>query len=250
MRIIIVEDEQRAREGLYKLLQTIPGDHEVIGQATNGQFALEMILQTKPDVVFTDIKMPYMDGLTLVRTVRAHNLVTEFVIVSAYADFELARQSIALDVAEYILKPITREDVERTLTRVKNRLNGKRGYTLQKDNNLRKKYPDVHPIILRVLDIIQEGYAGKINQKELAKELGVSPEYFSYLFSKNIGETFSSFLRRYRIEKAMEFYTNGTCNKQDVPYAVGFSDAKYFKQVFRTIVGKSPTEYLREIEKR
>lgn len=96
MKIIIAEDEQRAREGLSKLLQTISGDYELIAQASNGQSALEMIMRLKPDVVFTDIKMPFMDGLALIQAVRAQQLSIEFVVISAYADFELARQSISL----------------------------------------------------------------------------------------------------------------------------------------------------------
>lgn len=246
MRIVIAEDEQRAREGLSKLLHTIPGDYELVGQAANGQAALEMILRLRPDVVFTDIKMPFLDGLTLIHAVREQQLSTEFVVISAYADFELARRSISLGVAEYVLKPVTREDIERTLYRLRQRIDSGRRYSVQETQSLREKYPEAHPLILRALDMVQSCYAGKINQRELAEGLGISAEYFSYLFSKNIGETFSSFLRTYRIQQAKELYRNGNCERKDVPYAVGFSDAKYFNQVFRKVTGKSPTEYLYE----
>ncbi len=248
MKIIIAEDEQRAREGLSKLLQTIPGDYELIAQAANGQAALEMIMRLKPDVVITDIKMPFMDGLALIQAVRAQQLSAEFVVISAYADFELARQSISLGVAEYILKPVTREDMERTLRRLRQRSGGG-GYSAEQTLNLRRQYPDAHPFILRALDMVQNCYAGKINQRELAEGLGISPEYFSYLFSKNIGETFSSFLRTYRIKQAQRLYREGSCDRKDVPYAVGFSDAKYFSQVFRKVTGKNPTQYLYECQK-
>ena len=246
MKILIAEDEQRAREGLSKLLGTLSGDYELIGQAANGQVALDMILRLKPDVVFTDIKMPILDGLALIQAVRDRHLPTEFVVISAYADFELARQSISLGVAEYVLKPVTREDIERTLHRLQQRISGGTGYLVQQTQSLRQKYPEAHPLILRTLDVVQNCYAGKINQRELAEGLGISPEYFSYLFSKNIGETFSSFLRTYRIQQALELYRDGSCDRKDVPYAVGFSDAKYFNQVFRKVIGKSPTEYLYE----
>lgn len=83
---------------------------------------------------------------------------------------------------------------------------------------------DAHPLILRALDMIQARYAGKINQRE----------------------PFSAFLRRYRIERAKELYRTGSCDKREAPYAVGFSDAKYFNQVFRKITGMSPSEYLSE----
>lgn len=156
------------------------------------------------------------------------------------------QQSILLDVAEYILKPITRADVVNALARVERRIQGKRSYSVPKAVELREKYPDAHPLILRALDMIQARYAGKINQRELAEELGISPEYFSYLFSKNVRGPFSAFLRRYRIERAKELYRTGSCDKREAPYAVGFSDAKYFNQVFRKITGMSPSEYLSE----
>ena len=61
----------------------------------------------------------------------------------------------------------------------------------------------------------------------------------------NMGMTFSEFLRRLRVEKAQEMYAAGECPKQEVPYAVGFSDAKYFAQVFKSVTGESPAEYLK-----
>jgi len=243
MRMIVVEDEQRSREGLCRLLSALPGNHQLVGQASNGSAALDLILQLKPDLVFTDVKMPVMDGISLIAGVRSYNLRTEFVITSGYADFEFARQGIALDVADYLIKPVTREDVLRVLDHVERRLSG--GKSKAQGSRLRSQYPEAHPTVLKSLDILESAYAGKLNQRDLAAELGVSPEYFSYLFSKNIGMTFSEFLRRLRVEKAKEMYASGECPKQEVPYAVGFSDAKYFAQVFRSVTGESPAEYLK-----
>ena len=66
MRIIIAEDEQRSREGLCRLVEGLEGDYQLVGRAANGSAALDMILQLKPDAVFTDIKMPIMDGIELI----------------------------------------------------------------------------------------------------------------------------------------------------------------------------------------
>lgn len=181
-------------------------EYEIVAQASNGQVALELILQSKFDVIFTDIKIPFIDGIKLMSIIRSHNLVTEFIVVSVYGDFELARQSISLYVAEYILKSVVRDDIIHALERVKLRLNGKRGYTPQNSGDLKNKYPDAHPLVLKILDIIQIRYAEKINQKDLAKEIGISSEYLSYVFSKNIGEIFFNFSKKYCIEKAIELY--------------------------------------------
>ena len=122
MKIVIAEDEQRSREGLCRLIEGLGGDYQLVGTAANGAAALDMILTLKPDTVFTDIKMPVMDGIEVAAQVRARGVKTEFVIISGYADFEYARKSISLDVAEYLLKPVTLEDVQRALKRVEERL--------------------------------------------------------------------------------------------------------------------------------
>ena len=118
MRVIVAENEQRAREGICRMLNSVPEDVQVVAQASNGETALELIRQLKPDVVFTDIKMPYMDGIELIRAVRERGLKTEFVVLSAYADFQTAKQCISLDVTEYMLKPLTKADLEKVLSRL------------------------------------------------------------------------------------------------------------------------------------
>lgn len=249
MRIIVAEDEQRMRQGLVRQLDRLGDEYEVIAQASNGQMALDLIIQMKPDVVFMDIKMPFLDGLSVIRAVRAHGLETQFVVVSAYADFELAQQSISLDVAGYLLKPPTGEEIEEVLNKIKHKIEGKQKFMGGVPMALKEKYPEAHPLIRRALGIIENSFASKINQRELADELGLSQEYFSYLFAKNIGQSFSAFLREYRIEQAKQLYRSGECHKKDIPYRVGFSDSKYLGKVFREVTGMSPSEYYAQAEK-
>lgn len=245
MRIVVAEDEQRMRQGLVRLIEKLGDAYEVIAQASNGQMAENLILELEPDVAILDIKMPFKSGIEVMRTVRAHQNKTEFIVVSAYADFDLAQQSIALGVAGYLLKPPTEEELGQVLQKISARREGKSAYGVQSE--LKDQYPDAHPLIRKALGIIEHGYAGKLSQKELADELALSPEYFSYLFTKNIGKSFSVFLREYRIEKAKEIYHSGTYDKREVPYKVGFSDVKYYGRVFREVTGMSPTEYIAQI---
>ncbi|MCD8218012.1 MAG: response regulator [Clostridiales bacterium] len=247
MRVFVAEDEQRVQIGLCRLIKNYAPEHELVGTASNGDEALNRIQHLLPDVVFTDIKMPVMDGLTLIRKVREQGLATEFVIVSAHADFDFAKQAISLGVNEYLLKPVTKDELMDTLEKVEIKLEKRIQKKFRKKSALRDQYPNVHPMIAKSLDYIEESYADKISQRELAANVGLSQEYFSYLFARDVGEKFSVFLRNYRIERAKELYQGGKCDKKDVPYAVGFTDLKYFSKVFHKATGMTVSQYLEKM---
>ena len=98
----------------------------------------------------------------------------------------------------------------------------------------------------KALKYIQKEYASKINQGELAESFGISQEYFSSLFTRDIGELFSKFVKRYRIEAAKRLLKGSERSKEEIAEEVGFSDSKYFNRVFKEITGMSVTEYLRK----
>ena len=243
MKILIAEDEQLVREGMCRLVGSLGGDYQLVGTAVSGPMALDMILSLKPDVVFTDVRMPMMDGIEVAAQVREQGLNTEFVIVSGYADFEYARRSISADVVEYILKPVSKQDIERALERVKERKRASEKKPAPR-GRWREKYPGAHAAVIQALEYIESNYAGPINRKEMAQKLEVSQEYFSILFSKSVGMTFSDFLKNYRIDQAKRLYDSGECPKSEVPERVGFADARYFNQVFKAVTGMTVNEYL------
>ncbi len=245
LRILIAEDEPRAMRGLKNLITSISPDYQVVAEAADGRQALEMLQQQKPEVVFTDLKMPYMDGMALIRTAHALESTAEFVLVTAYEEFEVAREAIGLGVFDYLVKPITIEDVMRVLERLSTKLGGTQEHMAEM--SLRDQYPEAHPLVRKTLHIIEESYASKLNQKELAQMLGISQEYLCYLFNKDVGEPFVKFVKKYRIETAKRLLASGRTTKDEVAYQVGFSDAKYFGRVFREVAGVSVAEYVREM---
>ena len=110
MKVIIVEDEVRIREGLEKLLSKLNKDIEIVGEAENGELGLELLRNLKPDMVITDIMMPKMDGLEMLENMVAEGIQTRAVVLSAYSEFEYARKAMKLGVTEYLLKPISYND--------------------------------------------------------------------------------------------------------------------------------------------
>lgn len=244
MRIIIAEDEQRARKGIADQIRSLGEEYQIIGNAADGRKALDLIHALGPDVVFTDIRMPFIDGLELIKRCRAEGLRTEFVIISAYADFEFARQACSLDVTEYLLKPLGMDDLRSALERLQERISGGRERRHTQSSPLASRYSGIHPLIRKALEYMEQHYSDRISQKEIAGILNISPEYLSYLFKKEIGENFAKFLQNYRIEVARQLMDAGNTDTEEIAAMVGFSDAKYFSKVFKENVGVSVREYL------
>lgn len=121
-RIILVDDEEEVRKGIIRKIDWEALGFQVVGDAENGQDALEKIEQLEPDVVMTDIRMPYMDGLTLTSWIRQKYPSVKVLIFSGFDDFEYAQKAIKLNVTEYILKPVNVEELTRILNRVRENL--------------------------------------------------------------------------------------------------------------------------------
>lgn len=110
-KVFLIEDEIVIREALERMIPWNEHGFELVGKAKDGEIALPMIRKTKPDVLITDIKMPFMDGLTLSGIVKKEFPDIRIVIVSGYDDFEYAKKAIALGVDDYLLKPIARRSL-------------------------------------------------------------------------------------------------------------------------------------------
>nr|WP_330404169.1 response regulator [Lacrimispora celerecrescens] len=120
--IILVDDEEEVRKSIIKKIEWQAAGFRVVGDAENGEDAMEKIEILEPDVVLTDIRMPYMDGLALAEKVRQRYPSMKVVIFSGYDDFEYAQRAIKLNVTEYILKPVNVEELTSILKRIKGNL--------------------------------------------------------------------------------------------------------------------------------
>ncbi|WP_304942783.1 response regulator transcription factor [Vallitalea guaymasensis] len=124
IKTYVVEDIKILRDNIIKKIHLLSSDFKVIGSASNGITALEEIKQLKPVVVITDIKMPVMSGLDLIREIKKLNPHTIFVIISSYNNFEYAKEALTLQVTDYLLKPITTENIEEVLEKIRQKCKG------------------------------------------------------------------------------------------------------------------------------
>ena len=122
IKVFLVEDESIVREGLRDMIQWEQYGMTFAGEAPDGEVALPMLRRIRPDILITDIKMPFMDGLALSRLVNRELPDTRIIILSGYDDFEYAQQAIELHVDQYLLKPITRANMIKALEQTRKRI--------------------------------------------------------------------------------------------------------------------------------
>jgi two-component system response regulator YesN len=117
-KVFLVEDEIVVREGIRNSIPWEKTSYTLTGEAPDGEVALSMILDSKPDILITDIKMPFVDGLTLSRIVKKNLPLIKIIILSGHDEFEYAREAISIGVEEYLLKPVSAQEMIKTLDKM------------------------------------------------------------------------------------------------------------------------------------
>ena len=117
--IIVVDDEEELRHAIIKRVEWEKIGFEVVEEAGNGIDALELVEQLEPDLLLTDIRMPFMSGIELARQVREVRPATQIAFLSGYDDFAYAQQAIQYNIISYLLKPISMADLTAELLEIR-----------------------------------------------------------------------------------------------------------------------------------
>ena len=125
-KVILVDDEVEVIDAMQALIHWDELGFEVVGSATNGVKALELVEKLQPDVVLTDIKMPYMDGLELARRLNKDYPNIYILLCTGFDEFEYAQEAVRLEIKEYMLKPINASELSAGLTKLKDTLDRER----------------------------------------------------------------------------------------------------------------------------
>lgn len=179
--VILVDDEEEVRQAIINKLDWEAIGFQVIGAADNGEDALELAERLRPDVVMTDIKMPFMDGLTLSNKLKQISKDIKIIVFSGFDEFEYAQEAIKLEVEEYILKPINAAKLKAVFARIKvkldNEINRKRDI-----EQLRKYYLESLPVMKEQFLIgLLEGRLSKQRLVELMNSYELNLNYPYYM---------------------------------------------------------------------
>ncbi len=247
-KMVIVDDESIVVEGIKAILKRIDADVEVVGSAQDGMQAQRVIRNIVPDIVITDIRIPYIDGLSLIESCREYCPDTAFIIISGYQEFEYARRALLLGVMDYITKPVTIDKLNSALDRVLKK-NGEEPEPDGEENVIEEVKPESgHKSIDQILAYVDKNYNKDIGLTELSELVGMSPAYLSVLFKDTVGKSYIKYLTGIRMEKACKLLAEG--NKVSVVASmVGINDVHYFGETFKKNIGKTPREYRESMTK-
>jgi two-component system response regulator YesN len=248
-KVLFVDDEPWV---IVDMLYSIPWKKlgfEVVGHYEKPRKAKEAILAEKPHLAFVDINMPAMNGFELIRQCRQEGSDTAFIILSAYSDFEFAKQAIRAAVLDYCLKPVNPEAMIKTLEEIKGRLRekeaaGKGEEEAEKENPGGFAYmSENEERFNRILSYIKSNYQKKLSLPELADQFAFSKNYICYLFKKFTGGTFSHYIINLRIEKSKRLLETTNSPLRIIAEETGFMDSYYFSKVFKSVCGIPPHMY-------
>jgi YesN/AraC family two-component response regulator len=239
-KILLVDDERWVRTALKWTINKLDLPLQVVHECQNGLEALDWIKMNEVDLILTDIRMPVMDGLALVKELSTLNGAYEVIVISVHDEFQFIQQAMRSGVTDYLLKPIEENEIkvclEKWLNKKSNESNTSKQILAQKEN-----FP--LSTIDRILDYIEKTPLDQITLKEAAESIHINPSYLSQLFKQQLNKKFVDYITELRIEESKRLLQNTTLRMSEIAERVGYSDLAYFSNNFKKIVGSSPSEY-------
>ena len=241
LKVLVVEDEEMIRRGIVLAVDWAALDCVVVGEAANGAEALEAVDRLNPSLIITDLKMPQMDGLEMLRRLRERGNNVYVIILTAYDSFTYAQSALRLGAVDFLLKPFHDGDLEQAVAALRKRIGGEE----KADSALPGlKRGDKSKYVLEAMDYIGAHYQDpNISISAIAQDLGISEGHLSHTFKKETDYTLLNYLTRYRVHKAMELLRDCRVKVYEVAAQVGYRDITYFSATFKKVTGVTPSEY-------
>ncbi|MDY2660322.1 MAG: response regulator [[Ruminococcus] gnavus] len=245
--VIIAEDEELILNNLVQKVNAHP-EFKVTGSAQTGTGALELVKENLPVLLITDIRMPVMDGMELLTKTRELYPDMHFIIISGFSDFEYAREALHLKVYDYLLKPVSQDDIHETLFRLQKELE------LEKENYqsyFSEDYTHIAPAkIARLLhEFITTHYQDTLNLSIIAQTMNYSQSYLTKIFLQEYNCTPIKYLNSLRLQKACSLLIyNPELTISQIATLTGYEDQGYFSRTFKKNMGISPLQYRKNHE--
>ena len=258
-KVMIVDDEPIIVEGLSRSIAWDKWNCKVVATAHDGLEGKKSIEEYRPDIIFMDINMPEMDGLSMIAAIKSQFPNLQICVLTGFRDFEYAREAIRLGVTRFLLKPSNMDELEEAISAMcanlkKKAITGEEE-TASSENSEgqaaadedKKESASSSFIVKNASTYIEENYKQKLTLGEVAEKTYVSQWHLSKLLNRHTGQSFSDILNHTRIEHAKELLKDPSLRIGDISEQVGFLDLAHFSRVFKKQEGVSANEYRNQI---
>lgn len=241
--VVLIDDEQVILNGLVRVLPWESFGCRVVGTAADGVQGAALIRKLKPHILLTDIRMPNLDGLSMVAALKSEFPHLQIAVLTAYRDFEYARQAIRLGVCRYLLKPSKMDELTEAIAYMTGALAGTRTAEPPEENGAPEGEAAGSFVVKAALSYLEEHFAEHIALGDVAAHVYVSQWHLSKLINRHLNKNFFDILNQLRIQKARELLKDPAFKVHEVAEQVGFADVAHFSKNFKRVTGKSPVEY-------
>jgi two-component system response regulator YesN len=254
VRVLIIDDELPLRQELRSMPWSTFGA-ELVGEAENGEEALELCIALVPDLVISDITMPIMDGMELFRSVKKRFPHIQFVLLTCHSDFHYAQEALKLGALDYFTKlSFDEEDMKTAIEKARAAIRREVDLKQYEQERIRRELANapksgtsderkIRKEVQLAQKIIETKLGEPITLTSVSEEVGLSSYYLSRLFREETGESFNDYVTRLRMEKAVNLLQNTQLKVYEVAEQVGIPSYRYFSQLFRNWTGVAPTDY-------
>lgn len=235
-RVMLIDDEKPTRLLLRNSIDWSSLDLEVVGEAGSGIEAINKIDELRPHIAFVDICMPFMDGIEFSKIAISRYPNLKIIVLTAFDEFEYARQCVGMPVCGYILKPIVRAEIYEILKKVRQ--------SMSHTDKESEDYNEIEPTtISKIAKYVEKNYTdSSLNLTSIAQMFGFNPSYLSRRFKSEVGNSFIEHLTECRMKKAM-ILAKENRKMFATATAVGIPDPNYFGRCFKKYTGISYSEY-------
>lgn len=237
-RVILIDDERIIVEGLRKVVKWADHNCEVVGIAYDAETGAELIQKYHPHILFTDIRMPGRDGLTMVAGLRSEFPDMQVAVLTGYRDFSYAQEAIRLGVTRFLLKPSKMDEINEALQAMVERLD-----KLPQDEEEDQSANAGSFIVNQAIGYMEKAYQQKLTLQEVSDRCYVSQWHLSKLLNRYAQKSFYDILNSIRIQKAKELLSDPSLKIGQISELVGYSDTAHFARTFKKLEGMSANEY-------
>lgn len=245
-RAVLVDDERIILDGLSRAVPWADLGCAVAGTANNGAEGLKLIREIRPDILITDIRMPNMDGLSMIAALRSEFPRLQIAVLTAFRDFEYAQTALNLGVCRFLLKPSKLSELYEAIRTMTARLDALPPLPEGAE-------PDEDPaaagskagnfIVDQALEYIRAHCAEHICLNDVAEHVYVSQWHLSKLINKHLNQSFLDILGKARIDRAKALLADSSLKIYAVAEQVGYGDVAHFSKSFKRFAGMTPGEY-------